>query len=181
MFLKYFYLIIGLNIITNIKCQSRDDEYEDYDAEPQTRTEPLVFSQRPQSTKVSFGSHAIFYCSSFSSPIIWSKNYTPIGPSSKHLITNQYLQILNVDENDEATYGCTIRNTVEMKTASANLTVLLPPRFNPLPDTYRVGLTNLSIELQCRVRGNPKPKITWHKSRKYQISFFSIFFDLFDN
>jgi hypothetical protein len=38
MFLKYFYLIIGLNIITNIKCQSRDDEYEDYDAEPQIRT-----------------------------------------------------------------------------------------------------------------------------------------------
>jgi hypothetical protein len=28
-----------------------------------------------------------------------------------------------VDENDEATYGCSIRNAVEMKTASANLTV----------------------------------------------------------
>jgi len=44
---------------------------------------------------------------------------------------------------------------------------IVAPRFNPLPDSYRVGLKNLSVELQCRVRGNPKPKITWHKSRKY--------------
>ncbi len=51
----------------------------------------------------------------------------------------------------------------------------MPPRFNPLPDTYRVGLKNLTIELQCRVRGNPKPKITWHKSCKYQTLFFLIF------
>jgi hypothetical protein len=92
---------------------------------------------------------------------------------------------LSVDESDEATYACTIRNAVEMKTASASLTVLCKikhhffvlyffkihstaaPRFNPLPDTYRVGLKNLTIELHCRVRGNPKPKITWHKSRNY--------------
>jgi hypothetical protein len=37
---------------------------------------------------------------------------------------------LNVDENDEAIYGCTIRNTVEMKTASANLTVLCEIKYH---------------------------------------------------
>ena len=37
MLMKYFYLIIGLNIITNVKCQLQDDEYADYDAEPQIR------------------------------------------------------------------------------------------------------------------------------------------------
>ena len=47
-----------------------------------------------------------------------------MGVSRKHLITNQYLQILNIDETDEATYACTVRNTVEIKTASASLTVL---------------------------------------------------------
>jgi hypothetical protein len=38
MYLKYFYLIIGLNIIVHVKCQSQDDDYGDYDAEQQIRT-----------------------------------------------------------------------------------------------------------------------------------------------
>ena len=38
MFRKYFYLIISLNIIIHMKCQSRDDEYDDYDPELQTKT-----------------------------------------------------------------------------------------------------------------------------------------------
>lgn len=107
-----------------------------------------------------------------------------MGVSPKIKITSQYLQILNVDESDDGSYACTIRNPVEMKTALATLTVqrklirpliillffnasfccLDPPRFNPLPDTYRVGLKDSSVELQCRVRGSPKPKITWYKS-----------------
>lgn len=32
-----------------------------------------------------------------------------------------------------------------------------------------------SVELQCRVRGNPKPTITWHKSGRYQRSFLILF------
>lgn len=36
-------------------------------------SEPLIFLRRPQSTQIPFGNHAIFYCSSSSSPIIWSK------------------------------------------------------------------------------------------------------------
>ncbi|CAF3402562.1 unnamed protein product [Rotaria socialis] len=164
MYSKYFYLIIYLSILVNVKSQSTFDGDDDYDTQQQIRTEPLIFIRRPQSTEVTIGSNAIFYCSSSSSPIIWSKNDIPIGPSSKHMITSQYLQIANVDENDEATYACTIRNTVEMKTTSANLTVLIAPRFSPLPDTYRLGLKNLSIELRCQVLGNPKPKIMWYKS-----------------
>ncbi|CAF0794048.1 unnamed protein product [Rotaria sordida] len=152
----------------NFLCTLSSDDYSDYDAQEQQQqqiqTEPLVFTRRPQSTQVAIGSSAIFYCSSSSSPITWFKNDVPLGTGSKHMITNQYLQILNIDENDEAIYDCTIRNALEMKTASANLTVLYAPRFVPLPDTYRVGLKNLSIELHCRVRGNPKPTITWHKS-----------------
>ncbi|CAF1371927.1 unnamed protein product [Adineta steineri] len=162
MYSKYIYLIIYLSIFLHVKSQ--DDDYEDYDAQQQIKTEPLLFSRRPQSAQVPLGNHAIFYCSSSSSPIFWSKNDTPIGTSSKHRITNEYLQILNIDESDEAVYACTIRNVNEIKTASANLTVLFAPRFTPLPDTYRVGLKNVSIQLQCKVRGNPKPKITWIKS-----------------
>jgi hypothetical protein len=40
--------------------------------------EPLVFSRRPESTQVPIGSHAIFYCSSTSNLIIWSKVYYSI-------------------------------------------------------------------------------------------------------
>lgn len=56
--------------------------------------------------------------------ILFYQNDIPLGVSSKYAITSQYLQIANVDENDAAIYACTIRNTAEMKTASANLTVL---------------------------------------------------------
>jgi hypothetical protein len=50
---------------------------------------------------------------------------------------------------------------------STTLSSIDAPRFNPVPDTYRVGLKNASIELSCRVRANPKAKITWLKSRTY--------------
>jgi len=43
---------------------------------------------------------------------------------------------------------------------------LVAPRFNPLPDTYIVGLKDLSVDFHCHVRGNPKPTVTWHKSSK---------------
>ena len=46
-----------------------------------------------------------------------------MGTSPKIIITSEYLQILNVDESDVATYSCTIRNAVEIKTALATLTV----------------------------------------------------------
>jgi hypothetical protein len=57
------------------------------------------------------------------------------------LITGQYLQILNVDENDEATYACTIRNAIEMKTASASLTV-----FCEIKHSFFIFYSILSIE-----------------------------------
>ena len=38
MILKYFCLIIGLSILVNVKCQSQDDDYDDYDAEQPPRT-----------------------------------------------------------------------------------------------------------------------------------------------
>jgi hypothetical protein len=39
-------------------------------------------------------------------------------------MTDQYLQVVNVDETDEGTYLCSIRNAAEVKSASATLTVL---------------------------------------------------------
>jgi hypothetical protein len=38
MYWKYFYLVICLNIIVNIKSQSQYDDYGDYDAEQQIKT-----------------------------------------------------------------------------------------------------------------------------------------------
>jgi len=166
MYSPWIFAIIAGCLILQIQSQNEPVDYEDddYDENSQTiKVEPLTFLHRPQSAQAAVGTHAIFYCSS-TSPIIWSKNDVPMGISSKIRITNQYLQVLNIDETDEGNYACTIRNPIEMKTALATLTVHHPPRFNPLPDTYRVGLKDSSVDLQCRVRGNPKPKITWHKS-----------------
>ncbi|CAF1177250.1 unnamed protein product [Didymodactylos carnosus] len=86
-----------------------------------------------------------------------------LSASSKHVITSHSLQIVNVNENDQGIYACTIRNSKEIKTILANLTILFSPRFNPLPETYNVGLINGSIELRCRVKGSPKPVMSWRK------------------
>ncbi|XP_045784051.1 titin homolog [Maniola jurtina] len=109
--------------------------------------------------------------------ITWYKNGTLLD--NKHnkcrtkcvdgLIT---LEILNAVPSDSGEYSCTVENENGSVTSSANLKVYpgfeaspIPPTFTrSIRDTYHLHENELVLE--CRIRGQPLPTITWLKDNR---------------
>ncbi|CAG9781712.1 unnamed protein product [Diatraea saccharalis] len=125
------------------------------------------------------GSRVKLTCSVLSStdPIVtWYRNGVPLDDKLKYktkimngLIT---LEVLNAVPRDSAEYTCTVENENGTVNTSANLKVYpsfeaspIPPTFTrSIRDTYHLAENELVLE--CRIRGQPLPTITWMKNDK---------------
>ena len=72
------------------------------------------------------------------------------------------LSISNIRKEDEGLYTCTATNKAGNLEASAFLSVTVKPSVDPLDDKT-VLEDDPSVSLTCRIRGNPKPHVTWNK------------------
>ncbi|CAH0577797.1 unnamed protein product [Chrysodeixis includens] len=122
------------------------------------------------------GSRVKLTCSVLSSAdpkITWYKNGVFLVNKLKYktkfidgLIT---LEVLNAVVSDSAEYSCTVENENGSVSSSANLKVYpsfeaspIPPTFTrSIRDTYHLAENELVLE--CRIRGQPLPSITWLK------------------
>ncbi|XP_075991256.1 uncharacterized protein LOC142986608 isoform X6 [Anticarsia gemmatalis] len=125
------------------------------------------------------GSRVKLTCSVLSSTdpkITWYKNGVVLDNKLKYrtkfidgLIT---LEVLNAVPGDSAEYSCTVENENGSVNTSANLKVYpsfeaspIPPTFTrSIRDTYHLAENELILE--CRIRGQPLPTITWLKDEK---------------
>ncbi|XP_041986457.1 uncharacterized protein LOC121738463 [Aricia agestis] len=124
------------------------------------------------------GSRVKLTCSVLSSSeptVTWYKNGVALDNKQKYrskytdgLIT---LEVLNAVPTDSAEYKCTVANENGSITTSANLKVYpsfeaspIPPTFTrSIKDTYHLAENELVLE--CRIRGQPLPTITWLKDQ----------------
>ncbi|XP_023937954.2 uncharacterized protein LOC112045836 isoform X2 [Bicyclus anynana] len=118
-------------------------------------------------------------CSILSStdPVIsWYKNGKLLDNKQKcrtkyvdGLIT---LEILNVVPGDSGEYSCTVENENGSITSSANLKVYPGFETSPIPPTFTRSIRDFyhlhenELVLECRIRGQPLPKITWLKDNR---------------
>ncbi|CAK1588427.1 unnamed protein product [Parnassius mnemosyne] len=125
------------------------------------------------------GSRVKLTCSVLASSepiILWYKNGVPLDDKLKYrtkyidgLIT---MEVLNAVPSDSAEYSCTVETENGSVTTCANLKVYpsfeaspIPPTFTrSIRDTYHLAENELILE--CRIRGQPLPTITWLKDDK---------------
>uniref|UniRef100_A0A3Q2Z572 DCC netrin 1 receptor n=1 Tax=Hippocampus comes TaxID=109280 RepID=A0A3Q2Z572_HIPCM len=143
------------------------------DAELRVLPEPgvnrnLQFLQRPLRVTALLGTDAVLECSASGYPtpsIQWRRGEEVIQTWNKKysLLAGSNLIIRSVTDDDSGSFTCTAANKNHNITASAELSVLVPPQFLNYPtNTYASESTD--IELECAVTGNPPPTIRWMKN-----------------
>nr|XP_061790885.1 hemicentin-1-like [Nerophis lumbriciformis] len=111
------------------------------------------------------------YCETNAVPpptLTWYKDGQPLTSNDNILIMpgGRVLQIPRTQADDSGRYTCVAVNEAGEDSIQYDVRVLFPPTIrgkqNDLPDEVTV-LANKTTLLECRVDGNPAPKITWFK------------------
>uniref|UniRef100_A0A8C6TKH4 DCC netrin 1 receptor n=1 Tax=Neogobius melanostomus TaxID=47308 RepID=A0A8C6TKH4_9GOBI len=143
------------------------------DAELRVLTEPGVprgpsFLLRPSPISAPQGTDAVLEClaSGFPSPsVTWRRGDELIETRIKKysLLGGSSLVIHSVTDDDSGTYSCTASNKHHNVSATATLTVLVPPQFLSFPSSV-AALESTDVELECAVTGTPPPAVRWVKN-----------------
>ncbi|EDW85568.2 uncharacterized protein Dwil_GK23150 [Drosophila willistoni] len=79
------------------------------------------------------------------------------------IIGSGSLQISSAEDVDSGNYQCRASNKVDSLDAQATLQVQVPPKFIQAPRD-KVAYEKEELELECAIRGKPKPTIRWFKN-----------------
>ncbi|GAB1301851.1 Netrin receptor DCC [Apodemus speciosus] len=128
----------------------------------------LYFLQRPSNVIAVEGKDAVLECcvSGYPPPsFTWLRGEEAIQLRSKKysLLGGSNLLISNVTDDDSGTYTCVVTYKNENISASAELTVLVPPWFLNHPSNL-YAYESMDIEFECTVSGKPVPTVNWMKN-----------------
>uniref|UniRef100_A0A5F8HGK1 DCC netrin 1 receptor n=1 Tax=Monodelphis domestica TaxID=13616 RepID=A0A5F8HGK1_MONDO len=126
------------------------------------------FLQRPSNVVAIEGKDAILECcvSGYPPPsFTWIRGEEVIQVRSRKysLLGGSNLLISNVTDDDTGTYTCVVTYKNENISASAELTVLVPPWFLIHPSNL-YAYESMDIEFECAVSGKPVPTVNWMKN-----------------
>ncbi|CAL1604246.1 unnamed protein product [Knipowitschia caucasica] len=139
------------------------------------------FHQEPAPQTVPAGGVARFDCQIEGRPtplISWEKNGEPLPQDHRFIsLPNGVLQIVEVSEEDEATYRCVVSNSAGRDTShEARLTVstgsdeaLNSVVIVTAPQNATVALGHTAV-MECMAQGQPKPLVSWSRQDGKPIS-----------
>ncbi|KAM4709599.1 netrin receptor DCC [Discoglossus pictus] len=127
-----------------------------------------IFLQRPSNMAVVEGHDAVLECSVSGYPtptVLWLQGDEVIQTRTRKysLLGGSNLLITNVTDDDSGTYTCLVTYKNENSSASAELSVMVPPRFTNHPSNL-YAYESMDIEFECAVSGKPPPTIKWTKN-----------------
>ncbi|KAG9488366.1 hypothetical protein GDO78_007922 [Eleutherodactylus coqui] len=139
-----------------------------------------IFLQRPSNIAATEGQDAVLECavSGYPTPTVFWMRGEEVIPTRHFLIlfpfiysrTRKYsllgssnLLITNVTDDDSGTYTCLVTYKSENSSASAELSVMVPPRFLNHPANL-YAYESMDIEFECAVSGKPPPLLKWTKN-----------------
>ncbi|XP_061470633.1 netrin receptor DCC isoform X2 [Rhineura floridana] len=126
------------------------------------------FLHRPSNVVVVEGKDAVLECcvSGYPAPMFtWMRGDETIPFRSKKysLLAGSNLLISNATDDDSGTYTCVVTYKDENSSASAELSVLVPPWFINHPSNL-YAYESMDIEFECAVSGKPVPTVQWIKN-----------------
>uniref|UniRef100_A0A8C4YNS3 DCC netrin 1 receptor n=1 Tax=Gopherus evgoodei TaxID=1825980 RepID=A0A8C4YNS3_9SAUR len=126
------------------------------------------FLQRPSNVVALEGKDAVLECcvSGFPTPTFtWMRGdeIIPVRSKKYSLLAGSNLLISNVTDDDSGTYTCIVSYKNENSSASAELTVMVPPWFLNHPSNL-YAYESMDIEFECAVSGKPVPTVDWIKN-----------------
>ncbi|XP_048706090.1 netrin receptor DCC isoform X2 [Caretta caretta] len=143
------------------------------EAEVRVLTDPGLhrqqfFLQRPSNVVALEGKDAVLECcvSGFPTPTFtWMRGdeIIPVRSKKYSLLAGSNLLISNVTDDDSGTYTCIVSYKNENSSASAQLTVMVPPWFLNHPSNL-YAYESMDIEFECAVSGKPVPTVDWIKN-----------------
>lgn len=128
----------------------------------------------PSDLTVLVGSDASFECSASGDPspqVVWRRQegFLPAG-RARSTESRTGLRIERVTAADSGRYICEVENSVGTASASALLTVIVPPTWNPISASNGGLLAReirtqpeQSVFLDCPVFGTPRPLVFWNR------------------
>ncbi|KAL5006010.1 hypothetical protein ScPMuIL_017168 [Solemya velum] len=129
----------------------------------------IRFVQRPESVRVQMGRTARLVCTAEGRPkpdITWekdsSRNFPAVRDGRLRISVDGSFEITDVRPEDEGTYRCIAKNTVDNIFAEASLSIPEYIRFVRTPEAVRVNRGE-TARLTCVAEGHPRPDITWEK------------------
>ncbi|XP_038056702.1 peroxidasin homolog isoform X2 [Patiria miniata] len=125
-----------------------------------------TFSQEPTDTEVKQGTTVTLDCSANGYPrptIVWTRHGQSVVDDPRFtLLASGSLHISSVQPPDRGDYTCTATNQAGSRTASATLSVTVPPTFEVTPQ-FLSAIEGSTVELFCQATGYPLPVIAWRK------------------
>ncbi|XP_077202911.1 netrin receptor DCC isoform X3 [Paroedura picta] len=126
------------------------------------------FLQRPSNVVVIEGKDAVLECcvSGYPAPTFtWLRGdeIIPLRSKKYSLLAGSNLLIANATDDDSGTYTCVVTYKEENSSASAELSVLVPPWFINHPSNL-YAYESMDIEFDCAVSGKPVPTVQWIKN-----------------
>ncbi|XP_012220960.1 neogenin isoform X2 [Linepithema humile] len=130
---------------------------------------PVFIAQPLQQVAVE-GSAVTLECAANGNPkptILWLKDGVALDLTSSDSryreVAASSLMITQVRESDQGSYQCRAENDVDSLDAVAELIVQVPPKFIKKPED-KTASENQDLEFECKIYGQPEPKITWLKN-----------------
>ncbi|KAF6202601.1 hypothetical protein GE061_002999 [Apolygus lucorum] len=128
------------------------------------------FRSVPVNTRVASGETALLECGppkgTPEPTLIWRKDGNNIDFEQSErlrIVDGGNLMIREVKPSDEGSYQCVAQNLVgQRETPPATLTVHVKPFFSKEPSDV-TAVSESVVELDCRVGGDPAPKILWRR------------------
>ncbi|XP_075788767.1 netrin receptor DCC isoform X2 [Pelodiscus sinensis] len=136
-------------------------------SDPGLHRQPF-FLQRPLNVVAVEGKDAVLECCVSGYPMptfIWMRGdeVIPVRSKKYSLLAGSNLLISNVTDDDSGTYTCIVTYKNENSSASAELTVMVPPWFINHPSNL-YAYERMDIEFECAVSGKPIPTVDWIKN-----------------